>query len=173
VLGLKLCGIVLIIASTTGMGFLFGNNMRLRLEELKELKKLLGMLRGEIKYTGTPLYEAFGIIGRRTKGIYAEFFKSTSKELEALSGKSLRTIWTSLKDNVQQSHLKEKDWERLMQFGDNLGYLDKEMQIGTIELYLEHIEAEITEGQANYDKNSKLCRVLGICSGLFLTIILI
>lgn len=172
-LGLKLCGIVLIIVSTTGIGFFVGNNMRLRLEELKELKKILGMLRGEIRYTGTPLYEAFGIIGKRTKGAYADFFMQTAEELEKLNGKSLRTIWGGLKVKNKESHLAEKDWERLMQFGDNLGYLDKEMQLGTIELYLEQIETELVDGYANYNKNSKLCQALGICSGLFLTIILI
>ncbi|MBE5949180.1 MAG: hypothetical protein E7261_09150 [Lachnospiraceae bacterium] len=171
--GLKICGIVLIIASTTGMGFFMGNNMRLRLEELKELKKILGMLRGEIRYTGTPLYEAFAVIGKRTNGVYADFFLYTAEELEQLNGKSLRTIWTGYKEKNKESHLSEKDWERLMQFGDNLGYLDKEMQLGTIELYLEQIEDELTEGYANYSKNSKLCQALGICGGLFLILILI
>lgn len=172
-LGLKLCGIILIIASTTGIGFSVGNNMRLRLEELKELKKILGMLRGEIRYTGTPLYEAFGIIGKRTKGAYSDFFMQTAKELEELSGKSLRFIWNGLREKNKESHLSDKDWERLMQFGDNLGYLDKEMQLGTIELYLEQIETELAEGYANYSKNSRLYQALGICSGLFLTIMLI
>lgn len=171
--GLKLCGIVLIIVSTTGIGFFAGNNIWLRLEELKELKKILGMLRGEIRYTGTPLYEAFGIIGKRTRGAYADFFIYTAKELEELNGKNLRTIWGDLKEKNKESHLSEKDWERFMQFGDNLGYLDKEMQLGTIELYLEQIETELAEGYANYSKNSRLYQALGICGGLFLTLILI
>ena len=131
------------------------------------------MLRGEIRYTGTPLYEAFGVIGKRTKGVYSDFFLQTAKELEALNGKRLREIWQSIKENIRNSHLSEKDWERFMQFGDNLGYLDKEMQLGTIELYLEQIDVELADGYANYNKNNRLCKALGICSGLFLTLMLI
>lgn len=173
VLVLKIFGFILIITSTTGIGFCVGNNMRLRLEELKELKKILGMLRGEIRYTGTPLYEAFGVIGKRTKGVYSDFFLQTARELEELNGKSIREIWQGIKEKSRNSHLSEKDFERFMQFGDNLGYLDKEMQLSTIELYLEQIETELTEGYANYNKNSRLCKALGICGGLFLTLMLI
>jgi len=84
----KICGIILILSSTCGIGFCISNMMKLRLSELLELKKLILMLRGEIKYTGTPLGEAFGIIGRRTKGIYADMFLQTADELNELNGKS-------------------------------------------------------------------------------------
>lgn len=170
---LKLCGITLIIASTTGIGFFMCENMHLRLEALNELKKILSMLRGEIRYTSTPLYEAFGVIGKRTSGAYSEFFIETSKELAELNGKSLRVIWNSLKEKYKQCYLSDKDWERFMQFGDDLGYLDKEMQLGTIDLYIESIETEITMGYECYNKNSRLYRALGLCAGLFLAIILI
>lgn len=172
-LSLKICGIIMVITSMTGMGFALSRNMKLRLDALSELKKILCMLRGEIKYTGTPLYEAFGVIGRRTGGIYSDFFIQTSEELEALNGKSLREIWGGLRLNMKRQYLNEKDWERLMQFGDNLGYLDKEMQLGTIELYIEHIEAELSEGSANYGKNSRLYKALFISGGLLITIMLI
>lgn len=172
---LKIFGIMLIIMSSTGIGFALGNNMKQRLEELKELKKLFGMLMGEIKYAGTPLYEAFGIIGRRSRGIYAAFFLQTAKALEALNGKSLPAIWEELKaeEFLKESRLSEKDWDRLLRFGENLGYLDKDMQLGTIELYLENLESELKEGTADYLKNSRLCRCLGVSGGLLITILLL
>lgn len=171
---IKICGIILIIVSSSGIGFKLSNLMRLRLNELSELKKMILMLRGEIKYTGTPLGEAFAVIGRRTKGVYSELFKNTSEELLKLDGKSLSDIWNEQKENeqmIKQGHLSDKDWRWLLQFAESLGYLDKEMQIGTIELYMEQLDEMLSEGARDYSKNSKLCKTLGICAGLFLTII--
>lgn len=173
---IKTCGIILILAASAGIGFNLSNIMKLRLDELTELKKMILMLRGEIKYTGTPLGEAFGVIARRTKGIYSEFFKNTAEELSKFSGKSLPEIWKEQMTSElmkKESHLSEKDWKWLLQFAEGLGYLDKEMQIGTIELYMEQLDEMISEGTKDYSKNSKLCKALGICAGLFLTIILI
>lgn len=173
---IKMCGIILILASSAGIGFNLSNIMRLRLNELTELKKMILMLRGEIKYTGTPLGEAFGVISRRTKGVYSELFKNTGMELNALSGKTLPEIWkeqftSELMKN--ESHLSDKDFKWLLQFAEGLGYLDKEMQLGTIELYMEQLDEIIEAGTKDFTKNSKLCKALGICAGLFLTIILI
>jgi len=173
---IKMCGIILILASSAGIGFNLSNIMRLRLNELAELKKMILMLRGEIKYTGTPLGEAFGVIARRTKGVYSELFKNTGMELNALSGKTLPEIWkeqyaSELMKN--ESHLSDKDFKWLLQFAEGLGYLDKEMQLGTIELYMEQLDEIIEAGTKDFAKNSKLCKALGICAGLFLTIILI
>ncbi len=171
---IKMCGIILILVASSGIGFNLSNMMRQRLNELSELKKMILMLRGEIKYTGTPLGEAFNVIGRRTKGLYSELFKTTAEELLKLNGKSLSAIWKEQKEKKQminQSHLSDKDWKWLLQFAESLGYLDKEMQIGTIELYMEQLDEILSDGTRDYSKNSKLCKTLGICTGLFLTII--
>lgn len=173
---IKMCGIILILTASAGIGFNLSNVMRLRLNELTELKKMILMLRGEIKYTGTPLGEAFGVIARRTKGIYSELFGQTAEELNELSGRTLPEIWkeqftSELMKNG--SHLNDKDMKWLLQFAEGLGYLDKEMQIGTIELYVEQLDDMLEAGTRDFAKNSKLCKALGICAGLFLTIILI
>lgn len=172
---LKICGIVLILLSSAGIGFNASSIMRLRLDELNELKKMILMLRGEIKYTRTPLGEAFAVIARRTNGIYSEFFKNTSAELAKLNGKSLSEIWQEQFkcEMMIKSHLSDKDQRWLLQLAEGLGYLDKEMQLGTIELYVEQLDAMILEGAKNFEKNSKLCKALGISAGLFLAIILI
>ncbi|MBQ9765291.1 MAG: stage III sporulation protein AB [Lachnospiraceae bacterium] len=172
--GIKACGIILIIVASSGIGFSISNIMKLRLLELAELKKLILMLRGEIKYIGTPLGEAFGVIGRRTKGIYSTLFQDTEKELEKLDGKNIADIWKEQMETAQmikKSHLSDNDWKWLLNFAQNLGYLDKEMQLGTIELYMEQLESTLAEGNRSYGKNSKLCKCLGISAGLLLTIV--
>ena len=51
--------------------------------------------------------------------------------------------------------------------------MDKEMQLSTIDLYLEHLELEIDEGNNNMNTNSRLYKCLGIMGGVLVTLIII
>ncbi|NLP35001.1 MAG: stage III sporulation protein AD, partial [Clostridiales bacterium] len=92
-LALKMIGCLLVIASSTAMGFFFSNEMKCRLENLKELKKLIMLLRGDIRYANTPLPEAISAIARRNPGNFKAFFQSTSQKLQDLSGQTFAEIW--------------------------------------------------------------------------------
>ena len=61
----------------------------------------------------------------------------------------------------------------MIHFGENLGYLDKEMQLATIDLYLATIETEIEEAVRTVKEKTYLYNSLGVMAGIFLTIILI
>ena len=65
------------------------------------------------------------------------------------------------------------DKENLVRFGENLGYLDREMQLGTIDLYLNQLEEEINEQAIVARERTKLYNVLGIMAGIFITIVMI
>ncbi len=171
---LKYIGALLIVASSSAIGFHLSSDLKLRIEELSILKKIALMLRGEIKYTNTPLFEAFSIIGRRIKSPYKEFLFETAKELEELNGTSFTIIWEKMKKkHLEKTKLYDKDLDRLISLGENLGYLDKEMQIGTIELYLESLEQETIEAKNNLVKNSRLYQCLGVASGILITILIL
>lgn len=90
---LKSIGALLIIFSSSAIGFRLSSDLKYRIEELSVLKKIALMLRGEIKYTSTPLFEAFSVIGNRIKSPYKEFLLETAKELEELNGTSFAVIW--------------------------------------------------------------------------------
>lgn len=77
------------------------------------------------------------------------------------------------KKHLEKTKLYEKDLDRLISLGENLGYLDKEMQIGTIDLYLENLEQETMEARDNLSKNSRLYQCLGVASGILITILII
>lgn len=171
---IKYIGALLIIISSSAIGFRLSSDLELRIEELSILKKMALMLRGEIKYTSTPLFEAFSIIGNRIKSPYKEFLLETAKELEELNGTSFTSIWEKMKKkHLEKTKLYDKDLDRLINLGENLGYLDKEMQIGTIELYLEQLEQETIEAKNNLVKNSRLYQCLGVASGILITILIL
>lgn len=170
----KIMGVVLILTASCGIGFRMSDNFLKRVEELKTLKKILFMLRGEIKYNNSTMAEAFETISGRVDNHYKEFFLEGAKALNDLSGQTFITIWKQMIDtNLKDSKLNKKDLERFKGLGENLGYLDKEMQLSNIDLYLEHLEIEIDEGNKNTSTNSRLYKCLGVMGGVLVTLIII
>jgi stage III sporulation protein AB len=171
---IKIIGCILVIASSTGIGFFFSCEMRGRIEDLKELKKLIGLLRGDIRYANTPLPEAISSITRRHSGRFDDFFNYVSIKLHELSGLTFSDIWKdATEQQLANSSLSKKDKLHLIQFGENLGYLDKDMQMNTLDLYISQLEEEISEMTKTVKEKSYLYNSLGIMAGIFITIIMI
>lgn len=171
---LKIIGCILIIASSTGMGFFFSNEIKCRVEDLKELKKLISLLRGDIRYANTPLPEAISSIARRHHGNFQGFFNGVCTQLHELSGLTFSEIWkNAVEKELTNTSLSKADKLQLAQFGDNLGYLDKEMQINTLDLYLSQIEDVIEELTKTAKEKSYLYNSLGIMAGVFISIIML
>jgi stage III sporulation protein AB len=170
----KIIGCILVIASSTGMGFFFSSEMRGRIDDLKELRKLIGLLRGDIRYANSPLPEAISSITRRHSGRFDNFFNNVSVKLHELSGLTFSDIWKKATEvELANTSLTKKDKLQLIQFGESLGYLDKDMQMNTLDLYLSQLEDEITELTKSVKEKSYLYNSLGIMVGIFITIIMI
>lgn len=171
---MKIIGCILVIASSTGMGFFFSNEMKCRIDDLRELRKLIGLLRGDIRYANTPLPEAISSITRRHSGNYDTFFGFISSKLRELSGHTFSEIWKEgVEKQLADTSLSKKDKLHMIQFGENLGYLDKDMQMNTIDQYISQLEDEIKELSKTVKEKAYLCNTLGIMAGIFIIIIMI
>lgn len=169
----KLVGSVLILAASTGIGFLKGMDMQKYLKELQDLRQVFLMLRSEIRYTKAPLAEAFLHISRRIEGVYGKWLVSLAGRMEEKSGGMFQDIWKeSVENALGKTHLKETDLEQLSLFGRNIGYLDGEMQMGTIDLYLEQLQVEIEQMRDGLAVKKKLCNCLGVMGGIFLVVLI-
>lgn len=171
---MKIIGCMLVILSSAGMGFYFSSEMRSRIEDLRDLKKLIGLLRGDIRYANTPLPEAINSIHKRHTGNFQSFFRYVSTKLNELSGQTFTEIWkTAAEHELANTSLTKKDKLHLAQFGENLGYLDKDMQMNTIDLYVSQLEEMITESSKTIKEKTYMFNTLGIMGGIFITIIMI
>ncbi|BBF41904.1 stage III sporulation protein AB [Lachnospiraceae bacterium KM106-2] len=171
---MKIIGAILVICSSTAIGFYMSAMLLGRIRELRELKKDVFILRGDIQYGNTPLPEAMEAIARRSNGVFSQFFHTVSKQMERLSGKPLSVIWEkAIKEILKDSYLSKLDKEHLMKLGDNLGYLDQQMQIKTIDLYIEQLQLEIDTAVESKKEKTRIYNMLGILSGIFITIVLI
>lgn len=132
------------------------------------------MLRGEIKYANTPLTEALSSIAFRVPVPWKDFFKEITEAMEACDGESFASIFQKMqKKYLDGTSLLPKDMNRLADFGGNLGYLDKEMQLGSIDLYLEELEGEIQNAGEKVEKNGKLYRIMGMAVGALILLIVL
>lgn len=60
----------------------------------------------------------------------------------------------------------------MKELGENLGFLDKDMQMNYINLYLENLSLSIAENRDKVQADEKLSRVLGILAGIFIIVFL-
>ena len=171
---MKIIGCICVISSSAGMGLYFSAVLKSRIDELKELKKIILLLRGNIRYTNTPLPEAMESISKRYDGCYSTFLSIVTEQLQNLSGATLADIWRTAADKgLKGFSLSKLDKESLLNFGSNLGYLDKDMQLGTIDLYIAQLETEIEEASRTAKEKSYLYKSLGILGGIFISIIML
>ncbi|MBA4687207.1 MAG: stage III sporulation protein AB [Candidatus Galacturonibacter soehngenii] len=171
---LKLFGSILIVMATTGIGYTTGRDLKIRLDNLRYIKKLMLMLRGEIKYLKAPLGEAFFNVAKRAKEPFDLFFNKIALEIEMLECESFYAIWCKHIDHeLSKVKLSNKDCQTLKRVGEHLGYMDKEMQLGMIDLYVEQLEEEIKLTKESIDEKIRVYHCLGVTIGLFAVLIII
>ncbi|WP_310604022.1 stage III sporulation protein AB [Anaerosporobacter sp.] len=170
----KIIGAILVIVSSGCMGVYFSVILKERIKDLKELNKLIVILRGEIRYASTPLPEAVGSLAERTDGEYRRFLHAVAQELDKLEGRTFSDIWHGcVESELVDTSLSKKDKLLLSRLGENLGYLDKEMQLNTIDLYITQIQGELDDAVDCVKEKVRLYNMLGVMAGIFITIVLI
>ena len=97
-----------------------------------------------------------------------------AEQIEEKAGATFFELWTESIDRcLIKSQLKNKDKEELKAIGMQMGYLDEQMQLGTIDLYLEQLSFVIQKTREELVMKKRLCNCLGVMGGIFLVIILI
>lgn len=148
---LKLAGMFLVVLACTSLGIGMGRELLERVNALKELERLLAMLKGEIQYAATPLQEAFAQLSGRGGGRYRAFLCGLSHTMDEREGKSIGELFGECADQfLQTSGLSRGDIEQLVRLGARLGYLDRETQVRTLALYQEELARERAQAQDDY-----------------------
>jgi stage III sporulation protein AB len=171
---MKILGLVLVCGASTLLGVYFGSLSSLRLLELEEWKKALLMLKSEISFSSAPLPEAMKNIGQRVQNPVGKIFSSFSQILESREKADLSLIWDKAMSKWKKdSHLTQEDSNWLGNFGRTLGYLDKSMQLGAIDLTVGYITGQTEVLAVQSAKTKKMYRSLGVLCGLLIAVILL
>ena len=83
-------------------------------------------------------------------------------------------FWNRLVEQESNKFLFNEEERGLLQrAGENFGYLDGQMQLKNLELYMEQAEVLIRKAQKELKDKQKVSSVLSLMCGLFLVILLL
>lgn len=165
---MKVLGCVLILVSSSCMGYALGQEEKQSLKELEELERIFVLMKKELEYTKAPIAELLSKLARKTKGTYKPWLEELSRELEEKREQTFMEIWeSSIKENLSTSKLGKEIKDELILVGNNLGYPEN------LELFLEKLEFVIRDTREETKSKKKLYQSVGVMGGIFLIILLL
>jgi len=171
---LKMIGGIMVVVSSSMIGFIIAGNFKNRPNVLRNLQVALSMLESEINYGHSPLPQALKSISKKCEEDVAELFALASKNLSSRNGFTASEAWEkSLKEFFTNSYIAENDYEILMAFGKYLGSTDKQDQIKNIRLALNNLRQQEISSIQQKEKNERMWRYLGVLTGIMIFLLLI
>lgn len=171
---LKMVGALLVITGCVGIGFYKCTEIAGRIEELKEIYRLILMIKSEIDYLAWPLAEAMGKAAGCCKERFRLFFEMIERRLYEKNGETFSEIWAdSVYGCFSDSYMKDADLRLLCNIGEHLGLTDKQTQVSALELYMENLKATISHLESTSAQKQRVYKCISAFSGLMAVILLI
>lgn len=169
----KFLGNIIILIASTSIGLLMAWKYKVRVGQLKEIRRLFQLIETEIFYTATPILEVLEKISIQASPPIANIFKEIIREIKKREGRTLGKIWSSAFDKGREyTGFTKEDLVAINYFGNILGTSDQESQIKNGKLVQSQL-GKLEEGaQKDFIRNEKLFKNLGILLGLTIVIIL-
>lgn len=171
---LKIIGSIIVICTTTIMGFIYAGMYGERVKQLRQIQYALNMLEAEIVYTSTPLLEAFRNIGEKSSGVIKKMFLLMADYLEL---KNTDGVLNAFKEAEKGLHgellLNKEELDVIYSFMNSLGSSDIEGQKKNFNITIKKLEAFETKAEEFRVKNEKLYKYLGVSAGMIIVIMLI
>lgn len=170
---LKITGMCFIILGCSGLGWYTAERYAIRIRMLCEFEQALQFLYGEIEYSGCDMIELFDKLAFRG-GYFGEFWLRMSGNLRGHDGMRLEEHWKRTLPQISDyNNFKEEDLEILLGIGANLGNLDRQTQLHTIEIFQKRLQDIILTARMEYKGKAKVSCVVGVTVGIFLSLLLI
>ena len=172
---IKIIGAIILIGSSIFAGSVLASKVKLRVEELIYLRKLLVMFRGELEYKNAMLPDAFLSVGNRAKTPYDNVFSELARATEDNCTSTMASVFESVISRCLKgkTYLKNEDLHKLYELGDTLGYQNKTMQLSNVDLYLDRLNVQIQEEREKMNDTVKVYRTISAMTGIFVAIILL
>lgn len=166
-------GALLLIGTTTWMGFEWSKRLSKRPKHIRQFKNALQILEAEILYSQLPLQDAFEMVAKQIPDPTKSFFGLLTERMDE-ERIELYSLWNENVDELMTiSYLGESEKEILKQFGRTLGQHDFYQQQKHIQLTVNHLDRELEDARDNHNKYNKMAKSLGFLSGLFIVLLLI
>lgn len=160
--------LISIFSLSTAIGLIISKIYENRVNELKEFKNVLNIMKTKIKFTYEPLEEIFKQISKDNSTQIEKIFGKMSNQI---SFKQANEVWTNCIQEADIS-INQEDKDVLKKLGKLLGQTDVEGQVSEIEITQSFLDMQIEKAEEEKRKNQKMYKTLGIVIGLVFVIIL-
>ena len=165
---LKYILLLIIFGLSTSIGMAIAKAYGNRVDELKEFKNILNIMKTKIKFTYEPLGEIFKQIAKDNDTEIEKIFGQMANQITYYQAKD---VWENCIQDADIS-IKQEDKDILKKLGKLLGQTDIEGQISEIEVIENFLDMQIENAEDERKKNQKMYKTLGIVAGLVFVIIL-
>lgn len=167
-------GAFLIVSTTTLIGYALGAREKYCLKELEEIERGILLMKNQISYLGTPLAQLLDQISWKTEGAIGLAFQEIAARMEERQGNTAEEIWESVwMEMGKKTYLTAVDLDELIAFGRTLGFLEKEQQEGSMDLFLYNLREREERIKKRLEKNGRLYCSMGVLGGLLIVITLL
>lgn len=168
---IKLTGIVLIMISTSLLGFCFSECMSSRERELRNLADAVGLMINELDYTLEPVKFLFKKTLPFAKGGAYDVFEKISEYTE--NGKNACEAWnTAIEKNAMTMCLTKNDCEILVNCSDAFSAHELQQQKSQLKGLQSRILVLADNASEVKRKNGRLVQLLGVYGGIFICAVL-
>lgn len=171
---IKIIGCLFLMSSAAAIGFLKAEELNERVKRLQELKRMMMLLQGELRFHRAELSEAFENVSERVEEPFRTFLQETAKRLEQREVGGFEVIWQeTAKEFMRTEGFGKEDLQLLELLGSSLGYLDLTMQTETLNLAIIRTEETIGIAKEQQESRGKLYQTMGVTVGALLTLLII
>lgn len=171
---IKIIGSLFLLSSAAAIGFLKADELNERVKRLKELKRMMILLQGELRFHKATLSEAFEHVSDRIEEPFSAFLKEMASKLEMRESGGFDAVWSEMsKQLLRGEGFFKEDGQLLEMLRSSLGYLDLTMQIETLNLAILQAEDAIKLAKEQQEAKGKLYQTMGVTIGALLTLLII
>lgn len=166
-------GGVMIFAGCLGLGMWYRGQLLGRVRALRQLKTILELLAGEVRYGRATLPESCRNVAARLEPPFAGALRSIDSMMKENTGESFAGVFRDrMREPLAALPLKEEDREAFLQFASESGYMDGQMQLRAIERSEELMAGTVEKLERENTEKCRMAVGLGAMGGLLLILVL-
>ncbi len=170
---MKLAGVIFIVISTCSVGLRIASTLRKHCKMLRQLLSALQVMESEIGFCSTPLPQVFALMAIQTDGSLSRVFSSVARAMDKNRWLTPQSAMAKALQAETHSEMDKQVAEELLSLSAGLGKYDRESQIATLDKAKARIGLLLQSAEQECNVRSKTYRVLGICAGISVAILLV
>lgn len=162
----------MIVFGCLGLAVRYVWNAKREIRILEELRDILELMEGEIRYGLMPLPECFLKVGESRRSDLGKCFTEIGRRALTSSREDIRSLMEDELRTVLKNVLRRENYLSLFDFLSPAGFAEDELQRRALERSRNRIETLLKERAEDVKGRCRVAWSLGITGGVFVTLFL-